>query len=463
MMTLQQAQQWIPGSRLQGAGDTPLAAVSTDSRSLPEGALFVALKGERFDAHDFLADPILQQRAAAVMAERLPPGFSKPALLVPNTLRALGALAAGWRSQFTLPLIAVTGSNGKTTVKEMIACILAAQVGEENRLATQGNFNNEIGVPLTLFRLGDRHRSAVIELGMNHVGEISTLAQLARATVALVNNAQREHLEFMQNVEAVARENGCVITALADDGIAVFPADDAYSHVWRELAGQRRVIDFALHSTAAVTGYYKPAGTGLQLKMFTPIGDLECQLNAGGEHNARNALAATACAIAAGVPLAAIRSGLTNFQPVKGRLQYKVGANQTSVIDDTYNANPDSVRAAIDVLAAIENSAAPRLLVLGDMGEVGNQGPQFHREIGAYARSKKIETLLVTGPLMRDAARAFGSGASHFEDIDGLIETVRKTVGQPAARGMTVLVKGSRFMRMERVVNVLVEEPKETH
>ncbi len=460
MMTLQQAQQWISGSQLQGAGDTPLAAVSTDSRSLPEGALFVALKGERFDAHDFLADPVLQQRVGAVIAERLPAGFSKPALLVPNTLHALGALATGWRSQFTLPVIAVTGSNGKTTVKEMIAAILAAHVGaadaDEKRLATQGNFNNEIGVPLTLLRMNAQHRAAVIELGMNHIGEITTLAGFAQATVALVNNAQREHQEFMQSVEAVAHENGCVISALGPEGVAVFPADETYTAIWRALAGTRRVMDFALHSTAAVTGYYKAAPNGVQLKLFTPQGDIECLLQAHGEHNVRNALAATACALAADVPLAAIRAGLSAFQPAKGRLQIKHTGTGITLIDDTYNANPDSVRAAIDVLA---NVPVPRLLVLGDMGEVGDQGPQFHREIGAYARSKGIDILLGTGPLMRDAVAACGSGARHFDDMADLIANVQLQL-QP---GMTVLVKGSRFMRMEQVVNVLVEEHKETH
>ncbi|TAK90567.1 MAG: UDP-N-acetylmuramoyl-tripeptide--D-alanyl-D-alanine ligase [Burkholderiaceae bacterium] len=459
MMSLQQAQRWIPGSRLQGDGNTVLASVSTDSRSLKDGELFIALKGERFDAHNFLTDTTLQQRAAAVVAEHLPSGFNKPALLVDNTLHALGALAAGWRSQFTLPVIAVTGSNGKTTVKEMIAAILAAHCGEAQRLATQGNFNNEIGVPLTLFRMNAQHRAAVIELGMNHIGEIDTLAKITQATVALVNNAQREHQEFMQSVAAVARENGNVISALGPDGIAVFPADEEHTPIWRELAGARRVIDFAQHSTAAVTGYGHAVPGGTQLKMFTPQGDLECLLPAQGEHNVRNALAATACALAADVPLAAIRAGLSAFQPAPGRLQFKRSTQGVTVIDDTYNANPDSVRAAIDVLAA---APTLRVLVLGDMGEVGDQGPQFHREIGAYARSKGIDVLLATGPLMRDAVATCGGQAQHFEQIEDLIACVQPLV-QP---GMTVLIKGSRFMRMERVVQTLLGETnptKETH
>lgn len=460
MMTLRQAEQWIaskfPMVQLRGDANLVIDNISTDTRTLQSGALFVALQGEHFDGHNFLNDPQLQKLAAAVMVNRELDSFQKSVLIVPNTLQALGALAAGWRNQFKLALIAVTGSNGKTTVKEMIAAILAATTHEKNFLATRGNLNNEIGVPLTLLRLNIQHEYAVVELGMNHPGEITTLAHIVQPSVGLVNNAQREHQEFMHTVEAVARENGCVISALPKNGIAIFPADDAYTSIWRELAGTRQIIDFALQRKAAVTGYYQTNNEGLHLKIFTPIGILECQLHTFGEHNARNALAATACALAIGIPLDAIRTGLMNFQPVKGRLQYQALSNNITLIDDTYNANPDSVRAAIDVLA---HASGPRLLILGDMGEVGTQGPEFHREIGRYAQAHGIETFFAIGALMQHAVTAFGHGASHFNDAATLLTAVREKLHP----GVTLLVKGSRFMHMEHIVTSLIQKEKETY
>ncbi|MBS0609229.1 MAG: UDP-N-acetylmuramoyl-tripeptide--D-alanyl-D-alanine ligase [Proteobacteria bacterium] len=451
MMSLQQAfallQARMPAARLVGDGATPLARVHTDTRTLAAGDLFVALKGERFDANSFLP----QARAAGAAAAITHGGLQAaglPGIEVPDTLAALGVLAAGWRAQFGLPLIAVTGSNGKTTVTQMIAAVLRAWKGEA-ALATQGNFNNDVGLPLTLLRLRPTHAAAVTELGMNHPGEIAYLADIARPTVALVNNAQREHLEFMHTVEAVARENGSVLTALAPDGVAVFPAADTFTPLWRGLAGRCRCLTFGGDEADVRCAEAQWVDGTWQLRVHTPAGAFDTRLAIAGRHNVMNALAATACALAAGVPPEAIAQGLAAFEPVKGRsralaLHYKGRA--ITLVDDSYNANPDSVRAAIDVLAELPG---PRLLVLGDMGEVGNQGPQFHAEAGAHARSRGIEQVFALGALSVHMA-----GARHFDDMAALIAAVRAQLPEVGS----VLVKGSRFMRMEQVVQALQEE-----
>jgi len=448
MMTLAQAQQHLPMATLVGDASVRFSRVHTDTRSLRAGDLFVALKGERFDAHDFLSQAAAHG-AVAALAERGLLEAGLPGLQVPDSKAALGQLAAGWRAQFSLPLIAVTGSNGKTTVTQMIASILHAFKGEQ-AFATEGNFNNDIGVPLTLLRLRASHAAAVVELGMNHPGEIAGLAEMAKPTVALVNNAQREHLEFMASVEAVARENGAVLTALQADGVAVFPVDDDYTPVWRALAGARRVMTFALTGPADVTATAEWTGMRWQVSAQTPLGPMTFSLSVAGRHNVKNALAATACALAAGVPLSVVAEGLTAFAPVKGRsraLPLTLDGRALILVDDSYNANPDSVRAAIDVLAELP---APRLLVLGDMGEVGDRGPEFHAEIGAHAKQRGIEQLVCTGELSQHAAQAFG-GARHHDTFDALLVDVQKTVLGCAS----VLVKGSRFMKMERVVEAI--------
>ena len=444
----------LTGARLLGGDAVEFDGVSTDSRSVAAGALFVALRGEVFDAHRFLVD-VAAQGVAAVIVEEVPDGLTVPAIVVPNTLVALGQLANWWRAQFAVPVIGVTGSNGKTTVKEMIAGILTAAHGEAGRLATRGNLNNEIGVPLTLFRMDAQQQSAVIEMGMNHPGEIARLAAIAAPTIAMVNNAQREHQEFMHTVEAVARENGAVLAALPADGVAVYPHGDEYTPIWDELAAGRRVLRFGLSKAAQVSCTFR-AGDSVATfgsEMFITIaesGKDEAQffvnLPAAGEHNVRNALAAIACTYAAGIALEKIKLGLDTFAPVSGRLQKKAAANGAVVIDDTYNANPDSVRAAIDVLA---KAPAPRVLVLGDMGEVGTQGPQFHEEIGVYAEQQGIEQVLVTGEL---AAHMRGPAIRHFEQFDALLSAVDAA----ATSNATVLIKGSRFMKMERVVQHLI-------
>ena len=445
---------WVTDSRV--TADAAFDGIATDSRNAPAGSLFIALRGEHFDAHSFLAD-VVGRGVAAIVVERDTlaanlAGLSVPMLVVPDSRRALGEIAGGWRSRFTLPVIGVTGSNGKTTVKEMIAAILVAGLGSAHSVATRGNCNNEIGVPLTLLRLNAETRAAVIELGMNHPGEIEQLSALAQPTVGLVNNAQREHQEFMVSVEAVARENGAVIGSLPENGVAVFPADDAYAGLWREIAaarGQRRVMTFGLTIDADVRCTYVANAFGSTMTVDAGEQSFVVSLAAAGEHNVRNALAAIACTLAIGMPVSAIARGLESFAPVAGRLQRKTATGGAMVIDDTYNANPDSVRAAIDVLAA---APAPRVLVLGDMGEVGDDGRAFHEEIGAYARERGIDQLLTLGDLAADAARAFGAGAAHFNDI-GRLERVVEMLATPQT---TLLIKGSRFMKMERLVHHLL-------
>lgn len=444
--TLAQLQPHLKAASL--TQDVAFAGISTDSRTATNGNLFVALRGERFDAHDYLAQ-VASQGAAAVVVERVPPGFAVPALVVPDTRAALGEIACWWRRQFALPVIGVTGSNGKTTVKEMIAAILAAAHGAEHILATRGNLNNDIGVPLTVFRLDAGCRAAVIELGMNHPGEIAVLSSIAQPVVGLVNNAQREHQEFMASVAAVAEENGAVIRSLPADGVAVFPADDPFTPLWRGYADGRRVLGFGFNPQADVRGEYTPDLFGSDITITAGALQFRVKLAAAGEHNVRNALAAAACALAIGIDADTIRRGLEAFAPVNGRLQRKTAVNGALVIDDTYNANPDSVRAAIDVLA---QAAAPRVLVLGDMGEVGDQGPQFHQEVGAYAAARGIERLLTLGEMARHASAAFGTGAVHFDNIEEMNAAAEAGLAPHA----TVLVKGSRFMKMERVVAHLV-------
>ena len=454
MMTLAQAHALLPGSVLVGDGALALHRVHTDTRSVQPGDLFVALKGERFDAHDHLAQA-LARGAAATIAERGLVEAGLPGLRVVDSQQALTELARGWRQRMQLPLIAVAGSNGKTTVTQMIAGILRAWLGDA-AFATAGNLNNHLGVPLTLLRLRQDdavyHRAGVVELGMNHPGEIAELAAITAPTVALVNNAQREHQEFMASVEAVAHENGAAIAALGATGVAVFPADDEHAPLWHRLAGTRPMLTFALTGAADVTCHAEWAGDHWAVLLQTPAGAATLTLRVAGWHNVKNALAATACALAAGCPLDAIGRGLEAFEPVKGRSQVKSfmrGGRSVTLIDDSYNANPDSVRAAIDVLAGLPG---PRWLVLGDMGEVGDHGPAFHREVGAYAKARGIDALWTVGHASADAALAF-AGSRHFDAVASLLAALAQ-----APQCAAVVVKGSRFMKMEQVVAALVAE-----
>jgi UDP-N-acetylmuramoyl-tripeptide--D-alanyl-D-alanine ligase len=454
MMSLREASAAI-GAKALGT-DARFLSVSTDSRSLSRGALFVALRGERFDGHRFL-DAARERGAAAAMVDEesksTPEGARLPLLVVGDTRSGLGRLAAKWRRRFDIPLVAVTGSNGKTTVKEMIAAILRAHFGGAHVLATEGNLNNDIGLPLTLLNLRGSHRAAVIELGMNHPGETASLASIASPTVALVNNAQREHQEFFEGVSEVAREHAAVFDALRPDGVAVINADDEFASYWRGRLAGRRVRDFGIDHPAQVSGRHQVAHFGSRIELRAPEGAATIELHASGRHNALNACAAAASALAAGVGLEAIERGLGAFRPVGGRMQRLAARSGASLIDDSYNANPDSVRAAIDVLAAEQGM---KFLLLGDMGEVGERGAEFHEEIGRYARERGIDRFYATGDLCRAAVAAFGKGARHFADVEAMIALAREEVVSNTA----ALVKGSRFMRMERVVQALAGDPQ---
>ena len=464
-LTLTQFQQWLPQAVLVNAAaansqvqNTLIKAVRTDSRSVVAGDLFIALKGDKFDGTAFLAQA-QAQGAVAVLFEASHPdqgdhlqhlnNVTVPAFCVPNARAALGSLAEQWRRQYTPALIGVTGSNGKTTVTQMIASVLRADTSAPS-LSTQGNLNNDIGVPLTLFNLRAEHQRAVVELGMNHPGEIEVLAQFAQPTIGLVNNAQREHQEFMSTVEAVAIENGEVIRALPAKGVAVFPAQAAYTQLWQKLADARSVLTFGFTQGDVQAHNIVWRNGAWSFQLWTQQTSLPCRLNIAGRHNILNALAATACALAAGMSLPIIVKGLESFEPVKGRsksCEWQLDGHAFTLVDDTYNANPDSVRAAIEVLAELP---APRLLVLGDMGEVGLQGAEFHQEVGAYAKTCAIQSLFTLGDLCQHSSQAF-EGAVHFSDMDSLQARVLSDI----STYNSVLVKGSRFMKMERVVEAL--------
>lgn len=431
-------------ARLTGR-NVAFTRVTSDTRALEPGDLFVALKGERFDGHDFV-DMAFERGARAAIVSRDRVHSDRGSLIeVDDPLAALGRLAAHWRARFDIPVVVVVGSNGKTTVKEMTAAILRAHFGD-HVLATRGNLNNAIGLPLTLLGLREEHRAAVIELGMNHRGETAELAPIAQPTIALINNAQREHQEFMQSVTEVAQEHADVLRFVRAGGAAVLNADDAHIGVWRDATPANvSVIDFGMQHHAAVRGEAQPIDGATRIRIFTPAGVVDVTLNIAGAHNVANALAATAAGLSAGVSLRAVAQGLGSFRPVAGRLVARRGMQDEPIIDDTYNANPDSVRAAISVLA---QAHAPRWLVLGDMGEVGAAGPAFHREAGESARAAGIERLFTTGTLAAEATVAFGEGARHFATVEALVEHL-ETMNRA---GATILVKGSRFMRMERVV-----------
>ncbi len=437
--------------------------VATDSRALHEGDLFVALKGERFDGHDFVARAFQEGAVAAVVAADRAGSLARHSrgslLAVADPLAALGGLAAFWRRRFVLPVVAVVGSNGKTTVKEMIAAILRAEFGNEAVLATAGNFNNQVGLPLTVLGLRAAHRVAVFEIGMNHPGETAALTGIAQPTIALINNAQREHQEFMQSVADVAAEHAAALNALPADGVAAFNADDDYAPFWNGVVARRNaegagiaVRDFGLLAPAAVSARCRSEPWGSTVDVETSGGAVSFELRAPGRHNVANAVAAIAAATAAGASLAAAQRALSAFRPLAGRLEAKIAAEGAALIDDTYNANPDSVRAAIAVLA---RAGGKRWLVLGDMGEVGDQGVAFHREIGEYARAAGIDRLLTTGELAAHAVASFGPGGEHFGDIESLIAATGAKLHANGATRVTLLVKGSRFMRMERVVAAL--------
>ena len=437
----------VLAGQLHGS-DARFQRVVTDSRAVQAGDLFVALVGGKFDAHDFVPDVLAKGAYALVSRDVAGQGST---IRVADTRLALGTLAADWCARLDVKRIGITGSNGKTTVKEMVAAILRAHAGDAAVHATAGNFNNDIGLPLTLLGLSAAHRYAVIEMGMNHHGEIRYLTGLARPQVAMVNNAMRAHLGGgFDSTADIARAKSEIFEGLAADGVAVLNADDAQLAIFEAAAAGHAQLRFGLGAAANVTARDIQLGIGeCRFVLVCPQGEQAISLPAAGEHNVRNALAAAAVALALQVPLADIAAGLAAFGGVKGRLQLKQAACGATVIDDTYNANPDSMKAGIDVLAAYP---APRVFVMGQIGELGDTAPQLHAEVGAHARARGIEHLLCHGELARHAATAFGNDGEYFDDFDALLARLDGVVS-PAS---TVLVKGSRFMQMERVVAALV-------
>ncbi len=442
-LPLREAARLLDGEA--SGADVAFTTVSTDSRQLFAGALFVALTGPNFDGHDFV--PVARERGAVAALVSRPVTDSLPQLRVADTRLALGRLAAAWRSRFTGPLIALTGSNGKTTLKEMIAAILRVR---GPTLATEGNLNNDIGVPLTLLRLNGDHACAVIEMGANHPGEIAYLTGLARPDVAIVNNAGPCHLEGFGDVAGVARAKGEIFQGLRPDGVAVINRDDEYAGYWVGLNPGRRIVDFGLDQPAAVHGEVLDSAVN-RFRLSVDGNEMVIQLPVPGRHNVRNALAAAAAALAVGAALTDVGRGLESLRGVDGRLQRLPGRHGGAVIHDAYNANPASLAAALEAVGA---GPGRKWLVLGDMRELGPAADDLHARSGAEARVAGFERLYALGEHSRAAVTAFGTGGLHFEDVDALVADLNRDLRQ-GGEPTVVLVKGSRGMRMERVVAAL--------
>ena len=439
--------------RLLGA-DAAFASVCTDSRTLQPGQLFVALVGPNFDGHAYLAD-VAAKGAAGALVSRPVADVALAQLLVDDTRLALGRLGALNRQAYRGPLAAVTGSSGKTTIKEMLASILRAGL-RGPVLATRGNLNNELGVPLTLLQLAREHVGAVIELGANHVGEIAYTVRLAKPQVAIISNAGNAHVGEFGGPEKIVEAKGEILDGLPADGVAVLNRDDTAFSTWQARAGARRVLSFALHDAQAdfhAGDLQRDARGCPAFTLHGPFAPVSIQLNLLGAHNVANALAAAAAAHALGVAPQAIRQGLEDLQPMPGRAAARLTDSGLRIIDDSYNANPLSMCAAVDILAGFSGRT---VLVLGDMGELGEWAEQGHREVGAYAVGK-VDSLYAVGPLMAHAVAAFGVGAKHFADQAGLIDALRHEQGTT-----TILIKGSRSSAMERVVAALCGS-EETH
>jgi UDP-N-acetylmuramoyl-tripeptide--D-alanyl-D-alanine ligase len=437
----------VVGGELIGE-DRPFGCVCTDSRTLKPGALFVALRGPNFDGGAFV-QAAAAQGAIGALVERATPG-ALPQVVVPNTLRALQELAKNWRADFTLPVVAVAGSNGKTTAKEMTAAILS-RMGL--CMATHGNLNNHIGVPVTLMRLEASHRSAVIEMGANAIGDVAALMRIAQPTVGLITNAGAEHLEGFGNLDGVAKGEGETVSCLGAEATAIINADDAYAGYWRGISGAKRIVTFGVHHDADFTAknIFQGIERGEFATRFTlhsPLGERGVMLKAGGAHNIGNALAAAAAASAAGASLEDIALGLADFRAVAGRLQLKAGTRGSWIIDDSYNANPSSVRAALELLRTLSGTT---WLVLGDMAELGESSQDSHAHIGSYARDCGIKRLFAMGALSSRAVETFGSGGEWFAEADSLTRRLQAELSP----GVTVLIKGSRINRLERVVQAL--------
>ena len=433
-------------ARLVGA-DAQFSAVATDSRKIETGQLFIALSGPNFDGHDYLA-AVAAKGAVAALVEREVSGVELPQLLVADARVALGQLGALNRQAYQGPLAAVTGSSGKTTIKEMLASILRAGLGGPV-LATRGNLNNDLGAPLTLLELAPQHVAAVIELGANHVGEIAYTVGLTRPQVAIISNAGIAHVGEFGGPDKIIQAKGEILEGLPASGTAILNRDDKAFTVWQQRNGNRGVLSFSLRNSAAdfyTSELARDARGCLAFTLQSPAGSARIQLNLLGEHNVANALAAAAAAHALNVPLVGIQAGLESLQPVKGRAVARLASSGARVIDDTYNANPISMCAAVDILAGFSGRT---VLVLGDMGELGEWAEQGHRDVGAYAAGK-VDALYAVGPLMAHAVAAFGPQGQHFADQASLIAAVLHE-----SAGSSILLKGSRSAAMENVVAAL--------
>lgn len=450
MMYLSEAAKALDAKHL--GADVEFLSVGSDSRNISGGQLFVALQGENFDGNAFAAEAI-KKGATAVMLSDTSLAVA-PALIVPDTRLALGELAKYWRDKFNTPLVAITGSNGKTTTKEMLTAILSvASQGKDRVHATYGNLNNDIGLPLTLLKMNASHKYVVLEMGMNHLGEIEYLTHIAQPDIAVINNAGTAHIGELGSRENIAKAKGEIFSGLKHGGIAVINADNDFSTYWQSLNTQRNVVKFGLKNNADVTATYQDVNGRSSVNLITPNGKVSFDLRVQGEHNISNALAASAAAYALGVSNVDIATGLEEFSGVHGRLQIRAGLHGAVIIDDTYNANPDSMKAAIGVLAKQDGE---KILVLGDMGELGPNAKSMHAEIGAYAKAAGIETLYCLGQLSREMVKAFGAGAQHFNAP----EEIAAKLLPKLVSDTKVLIKGSRFMKMERVVDLLIVNNK---
>lgn len=426
--------------------DVDIGGASIDARSLQAGALFFALLGETSDGHDYL-NQALAAGASAAVVERHIDNSTLPQIVVGNARQALGQLAAWWRAQLNCKIVAVTGSNGKTTVKEMLAAILS-QCGRT--LATSGNFNNDLGMPLTLLRIGKEHEYAVLEMGANHFGEVEYMTHIARPDVALVNNAGPAHLEGFGDISGVARAKGEIYSGLSSKGIAVINADDGKADVWRSLCADKSTVTFALDAAADVSGVW--SALDHELVINTQGESIAVQLNLLGRHNALNALAASASALALGGDLAAVKVGLESVQAVTGRLKLSAPRSGLQLIDDSYNANPASLLAGVKV--TVDMAQGEAWLVLGDLGELGGDAAQVHGNLGAQLKEEGISRLFTLGTYSAHTAHVFKEGALSFDSVEKLLATLNQALADTVGE-TTVLVKGSRSSRMERVVQAL--------
>ena len=419
--------------------------ICTDSRELKPGSLFIAIKGERFDGHDFIKEAEARG-AVAVVVNHPVDGLSIPQFIVADSIQALAKIATVHRQTMHCPVIALTGSNGKTTTKEMIAAILP-----QPSHATKGNLNNHIGAPLTVLQLNSQHRYAVFELGASHQGEIAHTVAIVQPDVALINNIAPAHIEGFSSIDGVACAKGEIYQGLSASGIAVVNDDDTYAHFWDELLIDKKVLRFSIEHPADVYAdniHLDERGCG-EFTLVMPTGKVDLHLNVPGLHNVRNALAAAACCHAVGISKEAIQQGLEHFGGVKGRLTVLTGKNQSTVIDDTYNANLRSVLVALEVLA---KRPGKKIFVFGDMGELGRWTNEHHQEVGLAARRLGIDLLLSYGSSSKLAAESFGAGGEHFVTQEQLVEDLVDKLSSDTV----VLVKGSRSSAMEKIVHQLV-------